>query len=86
MEPMFLVAWLCGYGFISTLLSLIPAAIARARGKNFYSWWVGSSLGLLLTVFVIQNNIYVAPLAVLIALCIAAFVKLPLISNEAIKN
>jgi hypothetical protein len=83
---MVIVTWLCGYGFISVLLSLIPSAIARARGKNFYYWWAGSSLGLLITVSVIQNNLCVVPIVVLIVLCIAALVRLPINSNEAIKN
>jgi hypothetical protein len=85
MEPMVIVTWLCSYGFISALLGLIPSGIARTKGKNFYFWWVGSSLGLLITVFFVQKNICVVPIVVLMVLCIAAFVRLPINSNEAIK-
>jgi hypothetical protein len=86
MEPMVIVTWLCGYGFISALSSLIPSLIARSRGKNYFGWWIGSFLGLMTTVFFIQNNICVVPIAVLIVLCVAAFVRLPTNSNGVIER
>ncbi len=83
---MTIVTYLCSYGFISALLGFIPSAIARARGKNDVYWWASSSLGLMITIFFIGNNICLVPIAVLIILCIAAFVKLPTTSNEAVEN
>jgi len=86
MDPMVFVTYLCGYGFISALLSLIPSAIARSRDKNYFGWWIGSFSVLVLTVFLNRNDVCVFPIVFLVVLCIAAFVKFPLKPNEAIKN
>jgi hypothetical protein len=78
MESISIVFLLCFYSLASVLLSLIPAAIARLRGKKFWWWWFGSWCFLIVAAFFINDSItrYI-PLVFLAVLIIAAIIKSP---------
>jgi hypothetical protein len=62
----------------SVLLSLIPAVIARLRGKAFLWWWFGSWWILIVSaVFSNDWNPFYISLIFLVILIIAAIIKIP---------
>ena len=73
MEPMVFVTYCFGYALGSALLGLIPAAIANYAGKDAGVWWFISFIVLMLTVFLIRDNLLCwSPLIFLVVLSVAA--------------
>ena len=78
MESVPLFFYCLFYAMASVLLSLIPAVIARLRGKDFFWWWFGSWWILIVAAFFSNDwNPFYIPLIFLVILIIAAIIKFP---------